>query len=214
MRVGLPLRRRLCARTFTVLLTSSSSSRSGRPNHSSRIRRPRQRVAPLEASSGQRTRHRLSRAGDRDLNRALHTVAITRLRCHDESRAYETKRAAQGKTHRDVRRSLKRAPLDGSTAASRPPPTQPPRSTASPTPLDKHRSVQRPAAAILPEEQRPFRAQRRRPQLGRRRTQRPTTQTPRVQKTDRTDRTPAVALTARIRRSAYGRSRRAISPTA
>jgi transposase len=66
-------------------------------------------VAPLEASSGQRTRHRLSRAGDRDLNRALHTVAITRLRCHDESRAYETKRIAQGKTHRDVRRSLKRA---------------------------------------------------------------------------------------------------------
>ena len=66
-------------------------------------------VAPLEASSGQRTRHRLSRAGDWDLNRALHTVAITRLRCHDESRAYETKRAAQGKTHRDVRRSLKRA---------------------------------------------------------------------------------------------------------
>ena len=43
-------------------------------------------VAPLEASSGQRTRHRLSRMGDRNLNRALHTVAITRLRCHAESR--------------------------------------------------------------------------------------------------------------------------------
>jgi transposase len=65
-------------------------------------------VAPLEASSGQRTRHRLSRAGDRNLNRALHTIAITRLRCHPESRDYEAKRAAQGKTHR-VRRSLKRA---------------------------------------------------------------------------------------------------------
>lgn len=65
-------------------------------------------VAPLEASSGQRTRHRLSRIGDRNLNRALHTVAITRLRCHAESRDYETRRAAQGKTHRDVRRSLKR----------------------------------------------------------------------------------------------------------
>jgi hypothetical protein len=36
-------------------------------------------------------------------------VAITRLRCHDESRAYETKHVAEGKTHRDVRRSLKRA---------------------------------------------------------------------------------------------------------
>lgn len=43
-------------------------------------------VAPLEASSGQRTRHRLSRTGDRNLNRALNTVAITRLRCHADSR--------------------------------------------------------------------------------------------------------------------------------
>jgi transposase len=66
-------------------------------------------VAPLEASSGQRTRHRLNRGGDRDLNRALHTVAITRLRSHAESRDYEIKRTAQGKTHRDVRRCLKRA---------------------------------------------------------------------------------------------------------
>ena len=66
-------------------------------------------VAPLEASSGQHTRHRLNRRGDRELNRALHTVAITRLRCHPESREYETKRTAQGKTHRDSRRSLKRA---------------------------------------------------------------------------------------------------------
>lgn len=66
-------------------------------------------AAPLEASSGQRTRHRLNRGGDRALNRALHTVAVTRLRCHPESRAYEAKRTAQGKTHRDVRRSLKRA---------------------------------------------------------------------------------------------------------
>ena len=43
---------------------------------------------------------------DRDLNRALHVIAITRLRCHAESRDYEAKRTAQGKTHRDVRRSL------------------------------------------------------------------------------------------------------------
>lgn len=66
-------------------------------------------TAPLEASSGQRSRHRLNRGGDRDLNRALHTVAITRLRCHPESMAYEVRRIAQGKTHRDVRRSLKRS---------------------------------------------------------------------------------------------------------
>ncbi|WP_222105597.1 transposase [Rhodococcus sp. WB9] len=66
-------------------------------------------VAPLEASSGQRTRHRLNRGGDRALNRALHTVAITRMRCHPETRAYEIERTAEGKTHRDIRRCLKRA---------------------------------------------------------------------------------------------------------
>jgi transposase len=66
-------------------------------------------VAPLEASSGQRSRHRLNRGGDRALNRALHTVAITRMRCHPESRAYEARRTLQGKTHRDIRRCLKRS---------------------------------------------------------------------------------------------------------
>ena len=66
-------------------------------------------VAPLEASSGLRTRHRLNRGGDRALNRALHTVAITRMRCHPETRAYEAKRTTQGKTHRDIRRCLKRS---------------------------------------------------------------------------------------------------------
>jgi transposase len=66
-------------------------------------------VAPLEASSGQRPRHRLNRGGDRALNRALHTVAITRMRCHPETRAYQTRRTAQGKTHRDIRRCLKRS---------------------------------------------------------------------------------------------------------
>lgn len=43
------------------------------------------------------------------LNRALHTVAITRMRCHPETRAYEIRRSAEGKTHRDIRRSVKRA---------------------------------------------------------------------------------------------------------
>jgi transposase len=66
-------------------------------------------VAPIETSSGQRSRHRLNRGGDRALNRALHTVAITRMRCHPETRAYEIRRTAEGKTHRDIRRSVKRA---------------------------------------------------------------------------------------------------------
>jgi transposase len=66
-------------------------------------------VSPLEASSGQRSRHRLNRGGDRALNRALHTVAITRMRCHPETRVYEARRIAEGKSHRDIRRSVKRA---------------------------------------------------------------------------------------------------------
>jgi transposase len=65
-------------------------------------------AAPLETSSGQHCRHRLNRGGDRALNRALHTVAITRMRCHPETRAYKTRRTAEGKTHRDIRRSIKR----------------------------------------------------------------------------------------------------------
>ncbi|MCE0768072.1 IS110 family transposase [Pseudonocardia kujensis] len=66
-------------------------------------------TSPLEASSGQRIRHRLNRGGDRDLNRALHTVAITRVRCHAETRAYHAAATARGKTRREIRRSLKRA---------------------------------------------------------------------------------------------------------
>jgi transposase len=65
-------------------------------------------VAPLEASSGLHTRHRLNRGGDRALNRALHTVAITRMRTHPQTRSYEIRRTTEGKTHRDIRRCLKR----------------------------------------------------------------------------------------------------------
>ncbi|MCU1565039.1 MAG: hypothetical protein JWN05_3418, partial [Arthrobacter sp.] len=59
-------------------------------------------VAPLEASSGQRTRHRLDRGGDRAPNRVLHAVAITRLRCHAKPGPTKARRPLQGKTHRDV----------------------------------------------------------------------------------------------------------------
>jgi transposase len=66
-------------------------------------------VAPLEATSGQtQTRHKLSRGGDRALNRALHTVVITRCRQHEATRAYIARRVAEGKTPREARRCLKR----------------------------------------------------------------------------------------------------------
>jgi transposase len=66
-------------------------------------------VAPIEATSGQvQVRHRLSRGGDRGLNRALHTIIITRCRQHDATRAYIARRVAEGKTPREARRCLKR----------------------------------------------------------------------------------------------------------
>ena len=65
-------------------------------------------VAPIPASSGQTTRHRLSRGGDRQLNRALHTVILHR-RLHDPAtKDYIARRLAEGKTSRDAVRLLKR----------------------------------------------------------------------------------------------------------
>ena len=65
-------------------------------------------VAPIPASSGQTIRHRLSRGGDRQLNRALHTVILHR-RLHDPATtAYIERRVAEGKTRRDATRLLKR----------------------------------------------------------------------------------------------------------
>ena len=66
-------------------------------------------VAPIPASSGQTVRHRLNRSGDRQLNRALHTVALSRLQHHDETKSYAARRTAEGKTPRDIKRCLKRA---------------------------------------------------------------------------------------------------------
>jgi transposase len=66
-------------------------------------------VAPIPASSGQTVRHRLNRSGDRQLNRALHTVALSRLQHHPDTKAYAARRTAEGKTRRDIKRCLKRA---------------------------------------------------------------------------------------------------------
>jgi transposase len=64
---------------------------------------------PIPASSGQVIRHRLNRGGDRQLNRALHSIVVARLRDDPSSRAYAARRRSQGKSTRDVRRCLKRA---------------------------------------------------------------------------------------------------------
>ena len=65
-------------------------------------------VAPLPASSGLTNRHRLSRGGDRQLNRALHTVILHRRQHDQRTRQYIERRVAEGKTRREATRLLKR----------------------------------------------------------------------------------------------------------
>jgi len=65
-------------------------------------------VAPIPASSGLTTRHRLNRCGDRQLNRAIHVIVLSRLRYDPETRAYVERRRAEGKTAPEIRRCLKR----------------------------------------------------------------------------------------------------------
>lgn len=61
------------------------------------------------ASSGKTVRHRLNRAGDRQLNRALHTVVLSRLQHHGPTKAYAARRTQEGKSSREIKRCLKRA---------------------------------------------------------------------------------------------------------
>ena len=65
-------------------------------------------AAPLPASSGQRQRHRLNRHGNRQLNCALHRIAITQARTHPPARAYLERKQAEGKSRREALRCLKR----------------------------------------------------------------------------------------------------------
>jgi transposase len=65
-------------------------------------------VAPIPVSSGRKDRHRLHRGGDRQLNRALHVIAITRARIDPQTRAYLERKRAEGKSNREAIRCLKR----------------------------------------------------------------------------------------------------------
>jgi transposase len=65
-------------------------------------------VAPLEASSGKHRRHRLDRGGNRQLNCALHRIAIMQGRVHPPARAYLERKQAEGKSRREALRCLKR----------------------------------------------------------------------------------------------------------
>lgn len=65
-------------------------------------------IAPIDVSSGKTVRHRLNVGGDRQLNRAVHTIALVRLIRDPRSRAYLERRLNEGVTRRQVLRSLKR----------------------------------------------------------------------------------------------------------
>ena len=65
-------------------------------------------AAPIPASSGKNTRHRLNRGGDRQLNKALYTIAMTRWRSCPRTADYITRRRATGSTDSEIRRILKR----------------------------------------------------------------------------------------------------------
>jgi len=65
-------------------------------------------VAPLQASSGNTTRHRLNLYGDRLLNKALDVIAKTRMRDDPATKLYVEKRTAEGLNYREIKRILKR----------------------------------------------------------------------------------------------------------
>jgi transposase len=65
-------------------------------------------AAPIPASSGRTNRHRLNRGGDRAANAALHMAVVSRMRHHEPTRAYLTRRTSEGLTKKDIMRCLKR----------------------------------------------------------------------------------------------------------
>ena len=90
--------------------------------------------APLELSSGQHTRHRLSRYGDRQLNQALHTIAITRARDCPKTRSYMAKRISQGKTSYEKLDAASNGTSPATSIGSWKTPHQTPRTRSNPKP--------------------------------------------------------------------------------
>ena len=103
-------------------------------------------AAPIPASSGRTNRHRLDRGGNRQINCALHRLAITKARLDPDTAAYLARKQAEGKTRREALRCLKRhlarrvwrllqtpEPLRTNGGCRQPaPPRRPSRSTATP----------------------------------------------------------------------------------
>lgn len=88
-------------------------------------------VSPVDASSGRQIRHRLNRGGNRQANRALHTVIVVRLRMDPATKAYMTRRLTEGKTKPEVMRCLKRYVVREIFAAVQPSPSPDPAQLAA-----------------------------------------------------------------------------------
>jgi len=65
-------------------------------------------TCPVPASSGMTTRHRLNRGGDRQLNKAIYTIALVRMNHDQATKEYVAKRTSEGRTKKEIIRSLKR----------------------------------------------------------------------------------------------------------
>ena len=65
-------------------------------------------TCPVPASSGGTTRFRLNRGGDRQLNKAIYTIALIRMNRDPDTKNYVAKRTSQGRTKKEIIRSLKR----------------------------------------------------------------------------------------------------------
>ena len=66
-------------------------------------------AAPIPASSGKTVRHRLNRRGNRDANRALYVIAMSRMSRDERTRSYVAKHTAEGKSKKEILRCLKRS---------------------------------------------------------------------------------------------------------
>jgi transposase len=119
-------------------------------------------TAPIDASSGEQARHRLSRAGNRRINHALHMMAVTQIRYPDtEGRRYYEQKRREGKTPKEALRCLKRRLSDtvyrqlvldhrGTIESCGSPTTPPPTPSTSTSPARRSRPAAPPSRPARP----------------------------------------------------------------
>lgn len=99
-------------------------------------------VAPIPASSGKTTRHRLNRGGDRRANNAIHTIALVRMSMDQRTKTYIAKKTTEGKTKLEAIRCLKRHLANELFTLITNPPTVPDITDLRPTRLARGLSLQ------------------------------------------------------------------------